>query len=208
MAILVVVVLVLRYLWFYFNSSGSSGVVCVCGGSLEIPLWILCLYIKTVNKRNYSGVGTEEETSKQVLWREVLVLGYNCHASAEEEENDIFLKKNVKALVKKRTRLAISYSRLLFSPFLLARNATEQLYKSLTLSATTHPSFLSVLDPRLQKHHRTGKVTVCWKNSPHLFPHPIPLHNGFAYNPPTLSFFGFHPRRVTPLQPQDDVYTK
>jgi hypothetical protein len=56
----------------------------------------------------------------------------------QKKKKTTFLKM-LKALAKKRTGLAISYSRLLFSPFLLARKATEQLYKSLTPSSATHP---------------------------------------------------------------------
>jgi hypothetical protein len=126
--------------------------------------------MKAEYKRDYRRVRAEEETSRQVLYGKVCVpLLTTAMPQQKEEENDIF--KNVKALVKKRTGLAVSYSRLLFSPFLLARKETEELYKSLTPSSTTHLPFLSVLDPRLQNHRRTGKVTVCWKNSPQ-FPPP------------------------------------
>lgn len=156
---------------------------CVCGCSLEIPLWILCSNIKAGYKRDYSGVRAEEETSKQVLWREVRVLGYNCHAFAKEEGNDIF--KNVKALVKKRTGLAISYSRLLFSPFLLARKATEQLYKSLTPSSATHPLFLVCWTHDSKSIVERGKLQFVGKI--HLISpppashttHPLPLSLGF-----------------------------
>lgn len=97
----------------------------------------------------------------------------------------------MKAFIKKRTGLAISYSHL-FSPLLLActkGNLGEQLYKSLTpSSATPTPSFHSVLDTPspLKKRRRTRKVTACWKNSPN----PSPF---LRIQPFTLSFFRFNP---------------
>jgi len=118
-----------------------------------------------------------------------------CLCKKKKKKNDIF--KNVKALVKKRTRLAISYSRLLFSPFLLARKATEQLYKSLTPSSATQPLFLVCWTHDSKSIIERGKLQFVGKI--HLISPSPPTPNSFAYNPPTPSFFRFHPHRVTPF---------
>ena len=78
-------------------------------------LYEFCAFIvRRSTKGIAAGLGLKKkQENKFYEGREVRVLGYNCHASAkEEEENDIF--KNVKALVQKGTGLAISYSRSSF----------------------------------------------------------------------------------------------
>jgi hypothetical protein len=126
------------------------------------------------------------------------VLGFNYHDSVKEEKMHF---KNMKAFIKERTGLAISYSHLLFSPSLLActkGNPVEQLYKSLTLSSATHPLFVVCWTPSKSVTER-GKLQLVGKI--HLTP-----PTSCPFNPslsPSLDVI-LLPR----LQPQDDVDPK
>jgi hypothetical protein len=107
----------------------------------------------------------------------------------------------MKAFIKKRTGLAISYSHLLFSPLLLActkGNSVEQLYKSLTLSSATHPLFIVCWTPSKSVTER-GKLQLAGKI--HLTPPTsCPFNSSLS---PSLGVI-----LLPPLQPQDDVYSK
>jgi hypothetical protein len=97
-------------------------------------------------------------------------------------ESDIF--RDIKALVKKRTGLAISYSHL-FSPFLLVRKAPSWATIQKFSPMYQPPPSRSFLDSLHQKRPRTRKVTACWKNH-------LPSLHSFAQNPPAVSVFRFH----------------